>query len=226
MTTTLYNIIQSELINEGFNEFVDSNGNLVFFDEDSQFMTKILSYDKEVSSIVDKLFSGNKLIEPEYDEHFKKTFLYRFINRKINRQTVESFKLELLSTFMMNRQYLNSAYEDAEKFITNSQISDVKINQTNRQLNDGVTTSDNRSAFADLPQSTINLDVDNYVISSANDNTVTRNKQKNTQETDGITTSETTSDNKTYNLDNLLKTNGLFENVFNVFDIKCFNQIW
>jgi hypothetical protein len=34
-------------------------------------------------------------------------FLYRFINRQINRQTVESFKMQLLYTFLNHQDFLN-----------------------------------------------------------------------------------------------------------------------
>ena len=95
-TTTIYNIIQSELIKRGYNEFVDHDGNLVFFNDDHQFMTKILSFDNDVSEIVDDLFNGNVLDDPVHDDHFKRNFFYRFINRQINRQTIEAFKVTLL----------------------------------------------------------------------------------------------------------------------------------
>lgn len=225
-TTTLYKYIQSELINKGFNEYVDSDGHLVFFDEEHQFMTKIFSYDEDIKKIVNNLFASQSLENVEHDEHFKKTFLYRFINRYINRQTIESFKLELLSTFMSNQDFINRMYKDIDDLVSQTQIGDNKSKQTNSQVNDGTTVSDNRSAFADLPQSSINLDVENAIISSATDNTVSKNKQKNTQKNDGETISDTTSINKTYSIDELLKTHGLLEQILNNFDVKCFSQIW
>src|SRR5699024_5694081 len=158
-TTTIYNIIQSELIKRGYNEFVDHDGNLVFFNDDHQFMTKILSFDNDVSVIVDDLFNRNVLDDPVHDDHFKRNFFYRFINRQINRQTIEAFKLELLSVFMSNKTYINMVYEDLEDYILQKNISSSDNEQKNNQVNSGSTTSDNRSAFADLPQSTVNLDV-------------------------------------------------------------------
>lgn len=226
MTTTIYNIIQSELIKKDFNEFVDDQGNLVFFDQDHQFMTKIFSYDVNVSAIVDQLFTGFSLKDPEHDHHFKKAFLYRFINRKINRQTVESFRLELLSTFLMNQDFINRIYSDIELYLNQTAITDQLNKQTNIQKNDGSTTTDNRSAFSELPQNNVQLDVDSTVMTSANDNTISRNKQTNTQETDGLTAGETSGENKSYQLDELFKTNGLLEQVYNIFDLKCFMQVW
>ena len=225
-TTTLFNYFQSELIKKGFNEFIDNDGNLVFFEKEHQFTTKILSYDKEVSEIVNELFNGVTLDDPIHDEHFKKAFLYRFINRQINRQTIESFKMELLSVYMSNQTYINMVYNDLEKYIQQKNISTSENEQVNNQNNTGTTTTDNRSAFADLPQSTANLDVNNTVMQYPSDNTISRNKQTNQQQTDGSTTNETNAENRSYQLDELLKSNGVLENILNIFDIKCFLQVW
>ena len=225
-TTTLFNFIQSELIKKGYNEFVDKDGNLVFFDTDHQFMTKIFSYDEDVSDIVSDLFNGINLEDPVHDKHFKKSFLYRFINRQINRQTIEAFKLELLSVFMSNKTYINMVYEDLEDYILQKNISNSENEQNNNQVNSGSTTSDNRSAFADLPQSSTNLDVNNTVMQYPSDNTISRNKQTNQQETDGSTTNESNSENRSYSLDELFKSNGVLENILNIFDVKCFLQVW
>ena len=226
MTTTLFNVIRSELIKKGLNEFVDDEGNLVLFNEEHQFMTKIFSYDEDVSEIVDNLFSGLSLKDPDHDLHFKKTFIYRFINRRINRQTIESFKLELLSVFLTHQDYINRVYMDMEKYVTQTATSESQNKQTNQQQTDGTTTSDNRSAFADLPQTAVNLDVDNTIMQYPSDNTISRHKQTNRQQTDGTTTNESNSENKMYQLDVLLKSNGILENILNIFDVKCFMQVW
>lgn len=225
-TTTLFNYFQSELIKKGFNEFIDNDGNLVFFEKEHQFTSKILSYDNDVSEIVNELFNGATLDDPIHDKHFKKSFLYRFINRQINRQTIESFKMELLSVFMSNQTYINMVYKDLDKYIQQKNISTSENEQVNNQNNTGTTTSDNRSAFADLPQSTANLDVNNTVMQYPSDNTISRNKQTNQQQTDGSTTNETNAENRSYQLDELLKSNGVLENILNIFDIKCFLQVW
>src|SRR5699024_1057121 len=178
-TTTIYNIVHSELIKRGYNEIVDPDGRLVFFDSDLQFMNKIFSYDEDVSEIVDDLFNGNVLDDPLHDDHFKRSFFYRFINRQINRQTIEAFQLELLSVFMSNQKYINMVYEDLENHILQKNISHSENEQKNSQVNSGSTTSDNRSAFADLPQSTANLDVNNTTMQYPGDNTISRSKQTN-----------------------------------------------
>ena len=226
-TTTLYKIVQSELINRGHNEFFDKDNRLVLFDNDHQFMRKILSYDDDIKKIVNDLFNGYGLENSEHDTHFKKTFFFRFINREINRQTVESFMLELTSTFLTNMKYINIVYEDLEKYLnqwsttdqTNKQLSkeisqqinqqvasqiDERLNSENssqdntqdtNQTVTGNTTTDNRQARSDLPQNRVNLDVNNTVMATANENDISRNKQTNSQDTDGTTTNSTTGTN-------------------------------
>ena len=218
VTLTLYDYIQSELQEQGFDEYVNADGELVFFDEDHQFMTKILDYDDDVQFIVDRLFNGVSLENREHDEHFKQAFLYRFINREINRQTIESFKLELMGTFLANKEFINRLYTDGEKYITQANES----LQENNQSNTGENITDTRQAFSELPQSNVNIDVDDTEMTSANDNTISRNKQSNNQENHG----ETSNQSNTYQLDELFKTNGLLEEILNTFDKKCFLQIW
>lgn len=266
VTVTLYDIIQSELINKGFNEFVDNEGNLIFFKDEYQFMTKIFSYDADISSIMDKLFTGLSLNQPEHDHHFKKAFLFRFLDRRINRQTIEAFKLLLYTTFLSNQDYMNRVYKDLELYLLQTKTSEQKNNQSNidtshqtnvqntRQLNtqtnkqdsDGTSTTDNRDAESTLPQDNVQLDVNSTVMDSANTNRISRNKQLNNQKSIGETSGENTSENdsitsgrntsdvngtttseyKDYNLEQLFKTNGLHDQIYSVFDGKCFMQTW
>lgn len=226
VTVTLFDYIKSELIKRGLNEFKDSSGKFVFFDEEYQFMTKILTYDEDVSDIVDYLFTGVSLNHREYDMYFKKIFTLRFLNRQINRQTVESFKVELLLTFLVHQDYINTVYTDLDKYLHQSQINENTNKQTNNQQNDGSTTTDNRQAYAQLPQNNVQLDVDSTVMDSASDNTISRNKQANKQTNVGETTGESKTENKSYSFNELFKSHGLLEHVLNEFDKKCFLQIW
>ena len=258
-TTTLYKIVQSELYALGHNnEIVDKEGNLVFFDNDFQVMSKIMSYDSDIENIVDRLFNHMKLNNTIHDQHFKKTFFYRFINREINRQTVESFMFELMSTFLQQQDYINRVYTDMEKYIlgysetndnSNQDSNDLKTSNsknnysnTSESTSTGNTTTDNRQASSDLPQNRVNLDVNNTVMSTANNNDISRNKQNNSQkntddqtsinETENTDQSESHSSgvsnsiSKTYQLDQLFKTNNVLERIMNEFDKKCFLQFW
>src|SRR5699024_10463562 len=144
----------------------------------------------------------------------------RFVNRQINRQTVEAFKMELLSTFISNETFIKTLYEDLEKYIEQTNTTNGETNQINKQLNDGTSTTDNRQTFADLHQSSTNLDVDNTIMDHETDKTISKNKQETKQETEGETSGKNESENKTYQLDELLKSNGLLEQVYDIFDRK------
>lgn len=298
-TTTLYKIIESELHSRtNTNEIIDENGNLVFFDNDHQIMPKILHFDDDTKDIVNDLFGGFSLEDAGHDHHFKKTFALRFMNRQINRQTVEAFKMQLISTFLTSESYINRVYADLEKYLeqtgtsegTTKNLSKEISNQINEQLNnqldkresmentrqnneedtredstqnvEGTTTTDDRQAHAELPQNNVNLDVDSTRMDSADTNDISRNKQSNNQETEtettghreGLTTGENSRDEtgemtsetkgttdsvsdseregethtvtKSFQLDELFKTNGVLEGIFRQFDKKCFLQIW
>ena len=123
-----------------------------------------------------------------------------------------------MNVFLTNQDFINRVYQDLEKYVSGTS----QTNQQNQQLNDGTTTSDNRQAFADLPQNQINIDVDNTEMTSASDNTISRNKQTNQQQTDGTTTTES----KSFQLDQLVKSSTIMEQIFSIFDEKCFLQVW
>lgn len=225
-TTTLYKYVESELFKMNHDhEIVDSQGNLVFFDDDFQVMTKIMSYDDDVIFIIDELFKNVELNELVHDFHFKKTFFYRFINRQINRQTIESFRFELISTFLTYQNHINRVYDDLEKYIqgvsesktmtdthsddsseqnsksnttqNDTQENENKTNDTSEQKNNqnttGNTTTDNRNAQSSLPQSNVQLDVNNTIMKTADSNDISRNKQSNTQDSTNNTNSKSNS---------------------------------
>ena len=226
MTVRLFTLIQSELLKQGLNEFVDKDGNLIYFDDDKQFTNKILMYDDDVSTIIDDLFNGLSLSNSENDKHFKKVFVYRFLNRNINRQTKEDFQFQLLSTFLSQQNYINAVYNDLEKYISQQSDSKQTNNQNNTQTNTSVSNNDSRSAYANLPQSNVNLDVDNTNMNTADDNTVSRSKQSSENTNKNETTGDNTTVSNQYKLDELVKSSSLFKNILDVFDVNCFMQIF
>lgn len=218
-TVNLYDCIQSELLKKGKNEFVNDKGELIYFDSTQSFIQKITQFDDDVSSIVDSVFfSGMKLTNDTHDKQFKQSFLNRFLTREINRQTIEAFAIQVMYTFSVNQDYINRLYTDLDKYLLGKQLTA----QSNNQQSDTTDVSDNRTAFAELPQNNVQLDVNSTIMTSAKDNTITRNKESNSQTSNNTSTSETSQ----YRLDELLKTNGLLEQVFTIFDLKCFLQIW
>lgn len=210
VTATLNDFIESELVKQGFNEITNGK-ELVYFDSNFALSKKIMSYDVDVAEIVNNyFFLGHTLDNPDNDKHFKKGFLTRFLNREINRQTFEAFSMQVVYTFMTQEDYVNRLYTDLDKYLANTQV--------NKQENDGMTTSDNRSAFSELPQNNVQLDVNDTVMTTANDNTISRNKQTNNGKSNGETSN--------YRLDELFKINGLLDQVYTKFDENCFLQVW
>ena len=226
MTTRLFTIIQSELMKKGLNEVVDNEGKLIYFDNDKQFTRKILMYDDDVSNIIDELFTGVSLDNRENDLHFKKAFVYRFLNRRINRQTKEAFEFQLLSTFLSQKNYINTVFNDLERYINHQSESEQTNNQDNTQTNTSVSSNDSRSAYANLPQSNVNLNVDDTNMETADDNTVSRSKQASENNTTNKTNGDNSSVSTQYSLDELVKSSNLISGILDQFDVNCFMQIF
>lgn len=210
--TTPYSIIKSELLNSGHSEFVNKEKNqLVFFDDDFQIIKKIMRYDDDVKKIVnEKIFQNLTLETTESDNHFKQTFINRFLNRQFNRQTLEMFSAQIVYTFLANENYINYLYDDIDDYLKNKQITDSS--------GDSEKQNDYRYLTSSLPQNEINLNVDDTELDYGDTNTIARTRDKNTEQSD--------SSNERFDLDTLIKFNGLFEQVFNKFDENCFLQTW
>lgn len=210
ITTTLYDILQSELIKDGHNEFVNKN-QLTFFDRDYAFIRKIMLYDEDVQSIVDDIFFQDiQLVTPESDKLFKKTFINRFYNREIGFQTVEAFSSQVVYVTLTNYDYLNNLYDNLDDYLTGKKISNTD--------DTGKDTSDNRYASSTLPQSLVNIDVDNTELDYGDVNNISKTKNEKT--------GNTKNDSNDFNIDNLIKSRGLLEEIFIDFDRKCFLQTW
>jgi len=252
-------IIQSELQNNGFNEFVN-NGKLTFNNEDYAFIQKVLRFDDDVKKIVDNtFFKGFKFNDERIDRYFKEGFTTRFLDREIGRQTVEAFASLVLYETIIREDYIFTVFgSELYKYLENhvdfnvdeieNQISeentDEVSNETsnNNTSSNGKSVSDDREATSSLPQSEMNINVDNDVLTFADDNTISKNKTTNEDETDinserdttGNTKTNGTQDTtgnqkslqKTYLMENLEKLYTTRERIFNDYDKKCFLHIW
>lgn len=215
-TATLFNIIQSELIKSGKNEFF-INGELITDNENTDlfFIQKAMRLDTDVKAIVDKrFFLDYSFSNQQLDKFFKRMFINRFLNREINRQTIEAFATILVSIVLSHEQEIIHLYEDYEKMLQN------KSNSNTNQQTDSNSTSDNRQITAELPQTDVNLDVRDYGINFADDNSISRTATTNHSES----SSET--NGSSYNPDVFLKLQNLWDSYLNEIDKKCFLQIW
>lgn len=232
-TTTLMDILKGELQKRGFNEFVN-DGNLTFNDKSYAFIQKILRFDEDVKDIVDDvIFQGFRFNDERIDRYFKQSFVTRFLDREINRQTVEAFGTQVLHYTIIREDYIftvfgSELYKYLENHVdynadqTGNTVEDETQNQTNEQTqnqnneetqnetqnqnNTSNTDTNNQNVSSDreltssLPQSEINLDVDNDILLYGDSNTISKNKttndgnEKTTGESDS--TGETTTTGK------------------------------
>lgn len=258
-TTTLMEIIQSELQHAGFNEFVN-DGELTFDKQSFQFIQKVLNFDDDVKKIVDDVFfKGFRFNDERIDRYFKQSFTTRFLDREIGRQTVEAFASLVLYETLIREEYIFTVFGDElYKYLENHVDfnSDEIQNQINEETKDdtqnenykddttsnGTNISDDREATTSLPQSEININVDNDVLTYADDNTISKNKTESNddenrtgnRDTTGNTKTNGTQDTtgnqkslqKTYLMENLEKLYSIRERLFHDYDKKCFLHIW
>ena len=222
-------------------EFIN-NGKLTIFDEEFQFIQKIIKFDEDVYKIVnEKIFKNLKFEDEKVDKHFKKSFITRFLDREINRQTIEAFASQVVYITLTHEEYINTVfgsefYKYLEQHVdfNNDYVGNTIENSTEhgetKQTQDsntkdnysdtsntthsdttkgkGGSTDDNRSANATLPQSEVNINVDNTNLNYADENNISRNKNTNFNETDTNGNSETKS-NGNRNSDYTGLTDGL-----------------
>lgn len=220
-TTTINEYLNSELARMGLNETVN-DGKLTFFDEEFQFIQKIIKYDDDVHNIVTrKLFKGFQLPNVETDKYFKQAFVTRFLDREINKQTIEAFASQVMYVSITHDHYINEVFsKDFMMYVNNTSFSESidtgnmigqTLNDTNttnngksqshetytgNEKNETVTHDDNknksqettqathedtdvnesRSASSTLPQSEVNINVDNDELTYADENTITKTK--------------------------------------------------
>lgn len=229
-TTTLMEIIQSELQRNGFNEFVN-DGKLTFDNKDFAFIQKVLRFDDDVKKIVDEMFfKGFKFNDERIDRYFKEAFTTRFLDREIGRQTVEAFAGLVLYETIIREEYISRVFgNELYKYLENhvdykgevigNTIEDEIQNQINEELqkqtseentdttsnetykedttSKGTNVSDSREATSTLPQSEMNMNVDNDVLTFADDNTITKNKTTTTDESNTTGERDSTGNTKT-----------------------------
>lgn len=229
ITTNLYNIIESELQKKGYNEFFNE-GKITAFDKNFSLYHKMLKFDEDVSGIVTDVFFNGFTFSDAVDPVFKKVFTQRFLNREINRQTVEAFTGKVLYTTYAYQEYIETVFTDLIAYANNE--ATTTQNNVNHvvavNISDGTTISDGRQLESDLPQDNINLNVDNTILDYGNRNSISRNKNKNDQT--NTNTSDGTQNNTNVasvkNLEVLIKSSGVLDELFNIYDKACFLQTW
>lgn len=211
VTTSLSDIMQSELIKDGFDEMVDKEGNLVFYDDNFSFIQKVLRFEPEVEKVVTSSLFGGLTFESELvDKIIKRLFIVRFFDREIAQQTLEAFSLQVQRVSLTYETYINESILNISKYVlgqSETTSSGDSENENNR-----------RSLNADLPQDNINMSLQNDVLNFATTNDISKDlsKVKNNNETIS----------NRYDINNLLKSKNILNNIMDEYDKKCFLQRW
>lgn len=211
VTTSLSDIMQSELIKDGFDEMVDKEGNLVFYDDNFSFIQKVLRFEPEVEKVVTSRLFGGLTFESELvDKIIKRLFIVRFFDREIAQQTLEAFSLQVQRVSLTYETYINESILNISKYVlgqSETTSSGDSENENNR-----------RSLNADLPQDNINMSLQNDVLNFATTNDISKDLSK------GKNNNETISNR--YDFNNLLKSKNILNNIMDEYDKKCFLQRW
>lgn len=212
--TTLSEIIRSELIRRGFSDFENKNkSRVIFYDDDAPFIKKCMNYDKDVDDIVTiKFFINNRLENLDYDKEFKKLWLNRFLSHEIGFQTMERFASENTMCFLKLEKQIFNYYENFNKYLTgNTNTTSSGTDTKNSEM---------RNLESTLPQSEINLNVDDDILNYGDSNTLQKTKDN------GLTTNKSSSNNFAINnLEQAIKLDYM-QKILNKFEKKCFLKIW
>ena len=213
-TASLMDIIQSELINNGLNEFVnkvDGTPQIISNNDKFTYIRKVAQYDEDVQAVVDRTFFMNfKFKNDTTDSFFKRSFITRFLDRQIANQTVDLFANHLVSFSILNEAYIDNLVTNFEKYLNGDSNTETK-NTTNEK--DG-----HNDANITLPQDNVSLDLTKDTADYADTNDIYR------AFADTVATGNNHSN--AYNADVLDKMAEQWDNLMYRFDKKLFLQIW
>lgn len=213
-TASLMDIIQTELINNGLNEFVnkvDGATQITRNDDKFTFIRKVAQYDDDVQAVVNRTFFMNfKFKNDTTDLFFKRSFVTRFLDRQIGNQTVDLFANHLVSFSILNEAFIDNLVMNFEKYLNGDSSTETK-NTTNEK--DG-----HNDANITLPQDNVSLDLTKNTADYADTNDIYR------AFADTVATGNNHSN--AYNADVLDKMAEQWDNLMYRFDKKLFLQIW
>lgn len=214
ITSSLYYIICSELINSGYNEFITQNRNqLTYYDKNARVISQINMYEKDeiIKACQNTIFYGLSFLNNR--KRFEKEFINHFLTRNIKYQTYEVARLQLVSFVFENLELIESIYNAENLLLGKSQTASTgKITSE--------TTNKNNSLYADLPQDNINMNVNNDTLDYASNNSINKSKSNGTSDSNNVSNSQS------YNIDNLTKLYMFKAQLFNDLDKRLFSQLF
>ena len=214
ITSSLYYIICSELINSGYNEFITQNRNqLTYYDKNARVISQINMYEKDeiIKACQNTIFYGLSFLNNR--KRFEKEFINHFLTRNIKYQTYEVARLQLVSFVFENLEIIESIYYAENLLLGKSQTTST--GKTSSQ-----TINKNNSLYADLPQDNVNMDVNNDTLDYASNNSINKSKSNGTSDSNNVSNSQS------YNIDNLTKLYMFKAQLFNDLDKRLFSQLF
>ena len=215
ITSSLYYIICSELMNSGYNEFITQNRNqLTYYDKNARVVSQINMYEKDeiIKACQNTIFYGLSFLN-NHRKRFEKEFINHFLTRNIKYQTYEVARLQLVSFVFENFELIESIYNAENLLLGKSQTTSTgKITSE--------TTNKNNSLYADLPQDNINMNVNNDTLDYASNNSINKSKSNGTSDSNNVSNSQS------YNIDNLTKLYMFKAQLFNDLDKRLFSQLF
>lgn len=203
-------VIQSELIRAGKNEFFNDN-QLTFGEDEFAFIKKAMNYDSDVDKIVTlKFFINFSFKNKALDTMFKRAFVNKFLNRQFMYQTIEAWASQIVSYLLMHEQEMTALYENFDKMLANTSNTTTKANQSG--------TTDNRNLRSTLPQDNVNLNVDNTVLDYGDENNISRNKS--------VSNNDSTQTGTKFSPETFKQLQGIYEKYLKDLDRIAFLQSW
>lgn len=157
------------------------------------FTTRFL--DREIGRQTVEAFAGLVLYETIVrEEYISRVFgneLYKYLENHVD------YKGEVIGNTIEDETQ-NQINEELQKQ-TSEENTDTTSNETYSEdtQSNGTNTSDSREATSTLPQSEMNMNVDNDVLTFADDNTITKNKTTTTDESNTTGERDSTGNTKT-----------------------------
>ena len=229
-TASLMDIIQTELINNGLNEFVnkvDGVTQITKNDDKFTFIRKVAQYDDDVQAVVNHaIFMNFSLENKQADLFFKKSFINRFVDREIGTQTLELFTNHLIGQYITDEHFITNLFLNMDKYFINNSDSSGNTTSVTDNNSDTSNLDGYNRANVDLPQDEVSLDLHKDTIDYANQNDINRGFSNQKYNNHNNVTTTNSSQTASYNADVLDKLNVQWDNLFNKYDRKLFLQIW
>lgn len=223
-TTTLEEIIRTQAKQNDFDDLFSKERNQIILGGDvDSLLQQVAQYTPFIKKLTDiYIFGYYKLASQGADKLFKHMFLNKFLNYEIAYQTVDIFRNKVVGMLSMNDQYLSMVYDNFINYGRGYGTS--KTDQQTSSTADQKSKNRDRNASVDLPQDNTNLDLENDLVSYAN-NTFYDN---NSGETNNNASSKSNSNSETQHFDPSVieKLNNLYTRKLDEFEKKLFMKVW